>query len=125
MEAGVNSPLLEVSDLRVRFPTGAKALDGINFTLGRGETLAVVGESGAGKSTLANCLLGLVQPPAASGSVLLSGHELIGASEAALRSVRWSTAALVPQGSALNPVVPIGDQIAEPLREHAGLAAAD
>ncbi|MBA3328326.1 MAG: ATP-binding cassette domain-containing protein, partial [Solirubrobacterales bacterium] len=70
----MSAPLLEVRDLRVRFGD-VQALDGVSLSLGRGESLAVVGESGAGKSTLARCLLGLVQPPELQGSVRLAGHE--------------------------------------------------
>lgn len=112
-------PLLQVRDLRVTFRGGVVALRGINFALAAGETLAVIGESGAGKSTLAHCLIGLIQAPEATGSVRIAGHELIGAPEPELRSLRWSTVALVPQAAAFNPVVRIGDQIAEPLTEHA------
>ncbi len=116
--------LLEVRDLRVRFAGGVDALRGLTLTLEPGEALGIVGESGAGKSTLAHCTIGLIQPPEAEGSVLLAGSELIGAPEDLLRSLRWSTVAIVPQSAALNPVVRVGDQIAEPLREQGGMAAA-
>jgi peptide/nickel transport system ATP-binding protein len=119
LEAGVTGTLLEVHDLHVTFAGGVAALGGVSFSLERGESLAIVGESGAGKSTLAHCLVGLVQPPHAAGSVRLAGHELLGAPPEHLRSLRWSTAALVPQDAAFNPVVRVGDQIAEPLRERA------
>lgn len=119
------SPLLEVSGLRVRFDGDVEALRGVDLRLDRGESLAVVGESGSGKSTLAHCLVGLVQPPQASGSVRLVGEELLGASDETLRRLRWATAALALQGTPFNPVVSVGEQVAEPLREHLGLGRAE
>jgi peptide/nickel transport system ATP-binding protein len=113
----VGGPLVEVTDLAVRFGADVDALRGVSFSLERGESLAIVGESGSGKSTLAQCLSGLVQPPEASGSVRVDGVELMGATEEALRSVRWSTVALALQGSPFNPVVTVGDQVEEPLRD--------
>jgi ABC-type glutathione transport system ATPase component len=115
-------PLLEVSDLRVRYAGEVDALRGVSFSLDRGESLAIVGESGAGKSTLAHCLMGLVQQPEVTGSVRLDGHELVGASDDVLRSLRWSTVAIALQGSPFNPVVSVGAQVAEPLHERAGLS---
>ncbi|MBA2624493.1 MAG: ABC transporter ATP-binding protein [Acidimicrobiia bacterium] len=111
------SSLLEVTGLQVCFDAEVHAVRDVSFALDAGETLAIVGESGSGKSTLALCLLGLIQPPVAQGSVRLDGHELLGADPKALRSLRWSTAALAMQGSPFNPVVKIGTQIAEPLRD--------
>lgn len=110
-------PLLEVRDLAVCFAGEVAALRGVTFSLDRGQSLAIVGESGSGKSTLAQCLAGLIQPPEASGSVRVDGVELLGATEADLRAVRWSTVALALQGSPFNPVVTVGDQVAEPLRD--------
>lgn len=112
--------LLEVDELRVRFAGDVEAVRGVSFALDAGESLAVVGESGSGKSTLAACLLGLIQPPEASGSVRLAGQEVLGQSEAVLRSLRWSIAALALQGSPFNPVVTVGAQIGEPLRDRNG-----
>src|SRR5947208_2208208 len=121
--AAAGRSLLEVRDLAVCFRGEVEALRGVTLSLERGESLAIVGESGSGKSTLAHCLAGLVQPPEATGSVRVQGVELLGAPEAALRSVRWSTVALALQGAPFNPVVTIGDQIAEPLRERLGMGA--
>ncbi|HWC87196.1 MAG TPA: ABC transporter ATP-binding protein, partial [Solirubrobacteraceae bacterium] len=115
------APLLEITDLRVRFEDDVEALRGVNLSLDRGESVAIVGESGAGKSTLAQCTVGLVQPPQASGSVRLDGQELIGASPDALRAVRWTKVAIGLQGAPFNPVATVGAQIAEPLRERAGM----
>jgi peptide/nickel transport system ATP-binding protein len=113
--------LLEVRDLAVRFGGEVDALRGVSFSLQRGESLAIVGESGSGKSTLAHCLAGLVQPPEARGSVQVDGVELLGASPETLRSVRWATVALALQGSPFNPVVSVGDQVSEPLRDRRGM----
>lgn len=119
------APLLEVTGLAVRFGDDVDALRGVTFALDRGESLAIVGESGSGKSTLALCLAGLIQPPEARGSVRVDGTELLGASEEALRAVRWSTVALGLQGSPFNPVATVGDQVAEPLRERLGMGRAE
>ncbi|HEX2048617.1 MAG TPA: ABC transporter ATP-binding protein [Acidimicrobiales bacterium] len=115
--------LVHVSDLAVRFDGEVDALRGVSFSLDRGQSLAIVGESGSGKSTLAHCLAGLVQPPEARGSVRVDGAEVLGASEAALRAMRWSTVALALQGAPFNPVATVGDQVAEPLRERLGMGA--
>ncbi len=87
------SALVVVDDLRGCFGEG-EAVRGVTFELEAGESLAMVGESGSGKSTVARCLVGLVQPPDASGHVRIAGHELLGAEPATLRAVRWSTAAI-------------------------------
>ncbi|HWC11739.1 MAG TPA: ATP-binding cassette domain-containing protein, partial [Acidimicrobiales bacterium] len=118
-------PLLEVSDLEVCFNGDVEALRGVSFSLQRGESLAIVGESGSGKSTLALCMAGLVQPPEARGSVRVQGTELMGTSRETLRDVRWATVALALQGSPFNPVVPLGDQVAEPLRDRLGRGAGE
>ncbi len=125
MTAAGHESLLAVTDLAVTFGDRVQALRGVSFSLDRGETLAIVGESGSGKSTLALCLAGLIQPPEASGSVRVEGLELMGASDQQLRSVRWAKIALALQGSPFNPVVRVGDQVAEPLRERLGMGARD
>lgn len=119
------TPLLEVSDLCVRFGDQVDALRGVSFRLDAGESLAVVGETGSGKSTLALCLAGLIQPPEARGSVRVAGQELMGATSEVLRSTRWAKVAVGIQGSPFNPVVSVGDQVAEPLREHRRVRAAE
>lgn len=115
------SVLLEVEDLAVCFGGEVEALRGVSFSLDRGQSLAVVGETGSGKSTLALCLAGLIQPPEATGSVRLEGTELLGAPAEVLRGLRWATVAVGLQGSPFNPVVTVGNQIAEPLVVHRGL----
>lgn len=118
-------PLLEVCDLRVRFDTPrgpVQAVGGVSFALSPGEVLAVVGESGSGKSVCAMTLMGLTRGSrtAIEGSALLEGEELIGASERRLRSIRGARMAMVFQDpqSSLNPVLRVGDQIAEQILAH-------
>ncbi len=117
--------LLEVEDLRVRF--GAhEAVRGIDFSIERGETLALVGESGCGKSTTALSLLRLLPPQASVlGSARLDGADLLAMRERALRQVRGNRVSMVFQEpmSSLNPVLSIGEQIAEVLRQHQKISA--
>jgi len=115
--------MLEVEALHVTFAGAVCALRGVSLSLQAGGSLAVVGESGAGKTTLARSLVGLLQAPEAAGSVRIAGRELLGASAVDLRSLRWRTVAIAPQGLPFNPVATIGDQIAEPLRLRAGMDA--
>ena len=117
--------LLDVRDLAVGFPGGVDALRGVSFSLDRRDSLAIVGESGSGKTTLALCLAGLVQPPDAAGSVRLDGQEVLGAPPGVLRSLRWSKVALALQGAPFNPVTSIGDQLAEPLKDHLDIRSAE
>ncbi len=127
---GGTPPLLEVSDLRTWFRTGegvARAVDGVSFRLGEGETLGLVGESGCGKSVTALSLTRLVDEPPAEirpgSSVRLRGEELLEASERRLREVRGGEIAMVFQepSTSLNPVLTVGDQVIEALRRHRGL----
>ncbi len=121
--------LLQVQDLRVALPSPAgplHALRGVSFTLGAGQTLGLIGESGCGKSMTALALMGL-QPDGAAvhGSIRLEGEELVGAPErrwCALRGARIGMVFQEPM-TALNPLHPVGRQIAEPLRLHQGLSA--
>ncbi|MFN3682427.1 MAG: ABC transporter ATP-binding protein [Fimbriimonadaceae bacterium] len=114
--------LLEVSGLRVRFGA-TEVVRGVSFELDRAETLGVVGESGCGKSMTGYALMGMVpRSGSVSGSVRLEGSELVGLPEAAWRKVRGSRIALVMQDpfASLNPVMRVGDQIAEVLEVHRG-----
>lgn len=124
------APLLEVSDLRVGFRTDqgeALAVDGVSFSVGAGETLGIVGESGCGKSVSALAILGLVADPPGrilpGSSIRLHGEELLTASPARLRNVRGGRIAMVFQEpmTCLNPVLRVGDQIAEAVRLHTEL----
>jgi peptide/nickel transport system ATP-binding protein len=122
---GEGAGLLDVRDLRVSFDTEAgpvHAVDGMSFCVHPGEVVALVGESGSGKSVTAMSLLGLTRPLGArvSGAARFEGTELVGASEATLRRIRGGRAAMVFQDpmSSLNPVLRVGDQIAEQIRAH-------
>ena len=115
--------LLSVESLTVAF-NGAPtpAVDDVSFALDRGRTLGLVGESGSGKSTVALALLRLL-PPAArirSGAVRFDGTEILGAPEATLASLRGRRIAMIFQEpmAALDPVMTVGDQVAEPLVIH-------
>jgi peptide/nickel transport system ATP-binding protein len=118
--------LLDVSNLRVTFPTPAgpvHPVDGVSLTVSRGEVVALVGESGSGKSLTGLSLLRLVPRPGVieTGSqLLLEGTDLLGLSPAALRQVRGRRIAMIFQDpiSSLNPVLTVGDQIGETVRAH-------
>lgn len=121
------NPVLKVRDLRVYYETpkgDVLAVDGVNFDLYEGETLGVVGESGCGKSTAAMGILQLVTPPGriVDGEVLLEGRNILGLPDQALRALRWSKLALIPQGAmnSLNPTMKISDQIKDVIVAHEG-----
>ncbi len=118
------SNVVEVRDLGIRFATDGgdvTAVDGVSLTVSPGEVLAIVGESGSGKSVTSKSILGMLPETATvSGAVLLNGTDVTTLSGAQLRAVRGTDAAMVFQepSTALNPVYPVGWQIAEGLRAH-------
>jgi oligopeptide/dipeptide ABC transporter ATP-binding protein len=120
------SALLEVRDLRVTFRTAAglaRAVDGLALVIEAGETVGLVGESGCGKSVTSLALLRLVEPEgqvASGSSVRLEGRELLALPHKEMRQVRGNHIAIVFQepATALNPVLTIGDQVAEVVRTH-------
>jgi oligopeptide/dipeptide ABC transporter ATP-binding protein len=121
----MTAPLLEVRGLHVWFdlPRGGTlhAVQGIDFSVGVGERLGLVGESGCGKTTAMNGVMGLLPPSAAvSGEVLLEGENILERGEESVREHRWRDVAMVFQGAmnAFNPVKRIGDQIVEPMELH-------
>jgi peptide/nickel transport system ATP-binding protein len=121
----VSDDILQVRDLRVYYhtPSGpVKAVDGVDFSLRRGERFGLVGESGSGKSTTAWAIMRMIKPPGKieSGSVRLADRQLETLSEKEIRNVRLAEVALVPQGAmnSLNPVMRIGDQILDGIRMH-------
>src|SRR5689334_15660010 len=94
--------LLEIKDLKVHFDTEdglVKAVDGISYSVDRGQTLGIVGESGSGKSVSSMTLMGLTRAPNAriSGEILFEGTNLLEASEAGLRKVRGNDIAMIFQ----------------------------
>ncbi len=117
--------LLEVNDLTVRFYTQegvVTAVDGLSYSVDRGETFGVVGESGAGKSVAALSLMRLIDSPGRieSGEILFKGEDLLGMDETTMQSVRGNEIAMVFQDAqtALNPVYSVGEQISEAIRHH-------
>jgi oligopeptide transport system ATP-binding protein len=115
--------LLEVEDLRVQFRTDRgvlTAVDGISYTLDRGEVLAILGESGSGKTVHARAILGILDsPPAiATGAVRLEGIDLLGLDDDAMYEFRGERISMLFQDphTALDPVFSVGDQLVELLR---------
>jgi peptide/nickel transport system ATP-binding protein len=111
--------------LSVSYPVAGgavRAADGISFTLRAKERLGIAGESGSGKSTVAMALLRLIRAPGRieSGEIWLDGLDVLTVSDETMRRLRLARIALVPQGSmnSLNPVLRIGDQISDALRDH-------
>ena len=121
-------PLLRVHELRTYFYTEggiARAVDGVSFEIGAGETVGLVGESGSGKSVTALSLLRLIRPPGRiepGSEILFDGQNLVALDERAIRAVRGARISMVFQEpmTALNPVFTVGDQIAEVVRVHKG-----
>ncbi|MDY0828116.1 ABC transporter ATP-binding protein [Microbacterium sp. BG28] len=128
----MTAPLLRVTDLRVDYGTGRRAhraLRGIDLEVNPGEIVAVVGESGSGKSTIAHALVKLLPAEAhvRGGSIAFDGTEITTASASALRRIRGGRIGFVPQdpSHSLNPLMRVGEQIAETLRRHRGLSRTD
>ncbi|MDE2332922.1 MAG: ABC transporter ATP-binding protein [Rhodospirillales bacterium] len=123
--------LLQVSDLQTHFATEdgvVRAVQGLSFSIGAGETVAIVGESGCGKSVTSMSILRLVaEPPGkVAGSIRFQGRELLTLSEAEMQALRGKDIAMIFQEpmTSLNPVLTVGRQIGETLRLHEGLDAA-
>lgn len=129
----MSEPLLQVSNLAVGFRSGGResiAVDGVSFSIAKGETLALVGESGSGKSVSALSILKLLPYPSAfhpSGSVLFKGQELLDADERDLRQVRGNDITMIFQEpmTSLNPLHSVEKQVGEVLELHTGLSAAE
>ena len=125
-------PLLEVTDLRTYFHTRRgvyRAVDGVSFSLEKGETLGLVGESGSGKSVTCYSLLGLVpQPPGRieSGQAMFDGVDLLHCPPAQARSIRGKRIAMIFQDpmTSLNPYLRISEQLIEPLLIHERISKA-
>ncbi|MEP6852514.1 MAG: ABC transporter ATP-binding protein [bacterium] len=119
-----DAPLLEVTDLTVTFPSESgrvEAVRGVNYTVSKGETLAIVGESGSGKSVSSLAVMGLLPTSAAvTGSIRFKGENLLGQTDRRLSRIRGKSMSMIFQDplSALTPVYTIGDQIAEAVLIH-------
>jgi oligopeptide transport system ATP-binding protein len=127
-----SGPLLEVEDLCVSFSTrqgDVRAVDGLSFSLDAGESLGIVGESGSGKTVSSLSILrlfGLFDDVTITGQVRFQGRDLLRVSESELSRVRGGEIGMVFQDplTSLNPVMPVGEQVAESLRFHVGLSRA-
>jgi len=126
------APLLRVEDLGVEFRTRhgtVQALRRVGFTLGAGQTLGIVGESGSGKSVTSLAIMRLLDRAGriTGGRVLLGGRDITRAGRADLRRLRGAAMSMVFQNprAALNPIRPVGRQIADVLRAHRGMAPAE
>ena len=121
-------PVLSVQGLTTRFHTAdgvVRAVEDISFDLGSGETLGIVGESGCGKSVTGLSIMGLIPPRQGRivrGSIMLDDRNLVSLPEREMRRLRGDAVAMVFQEpmTSLNPVMTVGDQIAETVRIHQG-----
>jgi peptide/nickel transport system ATP-binding protein len=126
----MSSKLLEIENLSVHFhtPEGiARAVDGVSFHLDTGETIGLVGESGCGKSVTSLSILGLIPSPPGKiegGTIRFAGQNLLEFNNEELRKIRGQKISMIFQEpmTSLNPVLPIGRQVAEPLMVHQGLS---
>jgi peptide/nickel transport system ATP-binding protein len=128
MSAGTchEEPVLTVENLTIELPPGSDrrhAVADVSFTLGRREILCIVGESGSGKSLTAQAIMGLLPGPhvrASAGRIRFEGYDLLALDEPTLRAIRGARIGMIFQEpmTALNPVMRVGDQIAEVLRFH-------
>ena len=123
----MTAPLLEVDDLSVEYVTEARtvrAVDRVSFSIAEREVFGLAGESGCGKSTIANAILRLLRDPAliSGGSIRFAGTDVLALSADELRAFRWRQVAMVFQSAmnSLNPVMTIGDQIADIFTTHDG-----
>jgi oligopeptide/dipeptide ABC transporter ATP-binding protein len=121
----MTEPVLEVRDLVVEFRSEdgpLRAVDGVSFSVGRGEIVGLVGESGAGKTLTSEAILGLIPcpPGRVSGEVRFQGRDLLTLDERALARIRGREVAMIFQnpGASLNPVFRVGDQLVEAMAVH-------
>ena len=128
--SGVNDSVLEVKNLATHFETQdgcIRAVDGVDFTVRKGDILGVVGESGCGKTVLSLSIMRLVPTPPGkiiSGSIFLDGADLLTLTREEMRRVRGRDVSMIFQEpmTSLNPVLKVGEQIAEMVRFHQGLS---
>ena len=122
---GAGGTYLDVRDLKVEFPTEdglVRAVDGVSFSVQRGQTIAIVGESGSGKSVTSQAIMGLHNRKSAniSGQVILEGEDLIAMSDEGVRKLRGQKMAMIFQDplSSLHPFYTVGKQLVEAVRVH-------
>ena len=122
----MSEKLLDIKDLAVHYASGkdtVKAVNGISFSLEKGESLGLVGETGAGKTTTALAIMGLVPNPpgkVVNGEILFEGEDLLQTSQADMRKIRGAKISMIFQDpmTALNPVLTVGEQICEVIHLH-------
>jgi peptide/nickel transport system ATP-binding protein len=127
------APLLEIRGLKTHFATDdgiLQAVDGVDIRLNKGETLCVVGESGCGKTVTAMSILKLIAMPPGrivQGEILFEGRDLVPLSSRELDDIRAKDIGFIFQEpmTSLNPVLTVGEQVAESLRRHEGLSQKD
>ncbi|MEU6850970.1 ABC transporter ATP-binding protein [Actinacidiphila alni] len=125
--------LLDVRDLHVEFRTRdgvAKAVNGVNYSVAEGETLAVLGESGSGKSVTAQAIMGILDSPpgfVTKGEIVFQGRDLLKLNAEERRKVRGAKMAMIFQDalSSLNPVLTVGEQLGEMFTTHQGMSKKD
>jgi peptide/nickel transport system ATP-binding protein len=125
----MSDAVVTVEDLQTTFHTRVgpvRAVDGVSFAIGKGETLGIVGESGCGKSVTAFSLMGLIEPPGeiTGGAIWLGGENLLALPESRMRDLRGSRLAIIFQEpmTAFNPVLTIGYQLDEQIMRHRGVS---
>ncbi len=127
-----NEELLKINDLVIRYETSdgvVYAVNGVNLAIRKGSTLGLVGETGAGKTTVAKGIMRIVPNPPGrivSGEVLYEGEDLLKKTEAEMRKVRGSEISMIFQDpmTSLNPVMTVGEQIAEVIQNHENISKA-
>ncbi len=133
MEEFTNNTILEIENLHIHFVSKVetvKAINGLNLTVHRGKTLGLVGETGAGKTTTALAVLNMIAKPQGhvmAGKITLNGEDILSKTEDQMESIRGNTVSMIFQDpmTSLNPVMTVGDQIAEVLQIHKKLSKAD
>ncbi len=128
----MNKTMLEIKDLRIHYIVNGEtteAVNGVSLTLNPGETLGLVGETGAGKTTLAKGIMRIVPDPPGrivEGQIFFEGEDLLAKPPHEMRKIRGNKISMIFQDpmTALNPVIPVGDQIAEVVRLHQKLSRA-
>ncbi|WP_373262862.1 ABC transporter ATP-binding protein [Hungatella hathewayi] len=128
-----SSALLSVEDLDVRYKLSEEtvyAVNGVSFTVNKGETLGLVGETGAGKTTIAKAIMNILPDPPAkieNGKIVYDQKDLLAMKEKEVRKIRGKKISMIFQDpmTALNPVFTVGDQIAEVVKIHENLKGRD